>query len=73
MLNPRLGYARSHLCFRQAHAHAAGPRSTVIDLWVQFRNVPTGESWFIEGRKRSHDDENASLQDSPALPATLDT
>lgn len=57
--------------FTERPAHADGPRSTVIDFWVQLRNVPTGEFWFIEGRNRSRDDANASLRDSPALPAIL--
>ncbi|MDR6861315.1 hypothetical protein [Variovorax guangxiensis] len=57
--------------FTERPAHADGPGSAVIDFWVQLRNVPSGEFWFIEGRKRSRNDDHASMHDAPALPAIL--
>ena len=57
--------------FTERPAQADGPGSAVIDFWVQLRNVPSGEFWFIEGRRRLHDDADASLHDTPALPAIL--
>ncbi|MDM0116814.1 hypothetical protein QTI66_32295 [Variovorax sp. J22R133] len=57
--------------FTERPAHVDGPGSAVIDFWVQLRNVPSGEFWFIEDRRPSHDGSDASLHETPALPAIL--
>ena len=57
--------------FTERPAHCDGPGSALIDFWVQLRNVPSGEFWFIEGRRRSHDDADAAVHETPALPAIL--
>ncbi|MEJ8859150.1 hypothetical protein WKW79_31595 [Variovorax robiniae] len=57
--------------FTERPALVGGPGSAVIDFWVRLRNVPSGEFWFIEDRRRLDGDDDASLHDTPALPAIL--
>jgi len=62
--------------FTERPAHVDGPGSAVIDFWVKLRNVPSGEFWFIEGRRRSPDVATTAtaaveLTSPPALPAVL--
>jgi hypothetical protein len=56
--------------FTERPALAGGAGSAVIDFWVRLRNVPSGEFWLIEDR-RPQDDDDASLHETPALPAVL--
>lgn len=57
--------------FTERPALVGSPGSAVIDFWVQLRNVPSGEFWFVEDRRRLRDDADASVHDTPALPTVL--
>lgn len=57
--------------FTERPAYADGPRSAVIDFWVQLCNVPSGEFWFIESRQRLPDGADPAAQAIPALPPML--